>query len=84
MAPRIRRNHFFMPISHAIGGPASPAASHEYPRATLQGKVPARILKDKKADDEGLSYAEFASPRHQVRNSPSATRHERFTHRPAG
>jgi hypothetical protein len=50
----------------------------------LQGKVPARILKDKKADDEGLSYAEFASPRHQVRNSPSATRHERFTHRPAG
>ena len=64
MAPRMRLNHCFMPASHASGGPASPPASHQYSysRATLQGKVPVRILTGKKASDEALSHAEFAAP----------------------
>jgi hypothetical protein len=52
MAPRMRLNHFFMPTSHAIG--VLPRRLHptQYSRVTLQGKVPVRILKGKKAGDE--------------------------------
>ena len=67
MAPRMRLNHCFMPTSHAIGGPASPPAFHQYSRATLHGKVHGRIVKGKKAGDEALSHAECCVAQRRTR-----------------